>query len=451
MTYGEFGSVVNTQDNSHVRDLLEHNVVLEMDGLSSNSDRTMFSEALTLYLYRHRLAQGPQMRLTNMIILEEAHNLLLQKAQDAKESVLENSIRMIRQYGMGYLFVDQSASMLSKVAFANSYATIALSQKLRADTMTIAGAMNLADEQKEALNTLPVGTAIVRLADEFPEPFLIKVPRCPIEEGAVSDDQIRARMRPYSAVSKSTDSSSVQREAVPPLPAADGITEKNPRPPSPKTSAVINVDTSVDDFEDQPPVEAPEMSREAIRFLADVAARPLSTTVARYQRLHLSRRKGNAIRQDLVSAGLIAAVALATRSGQVVLYELTDAGRSVCGDIGIEPGPARRESLEHRYWVHRAAAHFEDQGYAVTRELAVPGDGVVDIAAERNNERLAIEIETGKSDIRINVEKLQQSGFDRVLLIATTPSAVSACQRVLESLPVKTSATVELLTWLDVS
>lgn len=451
MTYGEFGSVVNTQDNSHVRDLLEHNVVLEMDGLSSNSDRTMFSEALTLYLYRHRLAQGPQSKLTNMIILEEAHNLLLQKAQDVKESVLENSIRMIRQYGMGYLFVDQSASMLSKVAFANSYATIALSQKLRADTMTIAGAMNLTDEQKEALNTLPVGTAIVRLADEHPEPFLIKVPRCPIVEGSVSDEQIRARMRPYSAVTTAHDSPSIQREAVPPLPVADRIKEKNTRPPSPKTSSVIKTVTSDEDVEDQPPVTTPEMSREAIRFLADVAAKPLSTTVSRYERLHLSRRKGNAIRQDLAGAGLIAAVALATRSGQVVLYELTDAGRTVCGDLGIDVGPVPRESLEHRYWVNRAAAHYEQQGYAVTREHAVPGDGFVDVVAERANERLAIEIETGKSDIRINIEKVQQKGFDRVVLIATTPSAVAACQRAMQSLAVETRETVESLTWLDIS
>ena len=60
MTYGEFGAVLNTQDNSHVAELLDHNVVLEMDGLSSSSDRVMFSEALTLYLYRYRLAQGPQ-------------------------------------------------------------------------------------------------------------------------------------------------------------------------------------------------------------------------------------------------------------------------------------------------------------------------------------------------------------------------------------------------------
>ena len=72
MTYGEFGAVLNTQDNSHVAGLLDHNVVLEMDGLSSNSDRKMFSEALTLYLYRYRLAQGPQEKLTNVIVLEEA-------------------------------------------------------------------------------------------------------------------------------------------------------------------------------------------------------------------------------------------------------------------------------------------------------------------------------------------------------------------------------------------
>ena len=68
-----------------------------------------------------------------MIVLEEAHNLLLAKPAGTRESVLETSIRMIRQYGLGYVFVDQSASLLSKVAFANSYATFAMSQKLQAD------------------------------------------------------------------------------------------------------------------------------------------------------------------------------------------------------------------------------------------------------------------------------------------------------------------------------
>ncbi len=186
MTYGEFEAIVNTQSNAHIQGLLHHNVVFEMDGLSSASDRVMFSEALTLWLYRYRLAQGPRDQLTNIIILEEAHNLLHRKASDVKESVLETSIRMTRQFGLGYVFVDQSASLLSQVAFANSYATLALSQKLKADVQTISAAMNLTDEQRDALTTLSIGTAVVRLADEHPEPFLVKIPLMPpVLEAAV--------------------------------------------------------------------------------------------------------------------------------------------------------------------------------------------------------------------------------------------------------------------------
>lgn len=97
----------------------------------------------------------------------------------------------------------------------------------------------------------------------------------------------------------------------------------------------------------KPPPEP--LSREAIRFLADVAARPLSTTVSRYQRLNLSRRRGNAIRRDLAGACIIEAVAIATRSGQIILYQLTDHGRTVATSLGVDPGPQPRASLEHRY------------------------------------------------------------------------------------------------------
>jgi hypothetical protein len=35
--------------------------------------------------------------------------------------------------------------------------------------------MNLTEEQRDALSTLPVGTAVVRVADEHPEAFLAHV------------------------------------------------------------------------------------------------------------------------------------------------------------------------------------------------------------------------------------------------------------------------------------
>ena len=459
MTYGEFGAVLNTQDNSHIAELLDYSAVLEMDGLSGSSDRVMFSEALTLYLYRYRLAQGPQDKLINMIVLEEAHNLLLKKASDSAESVLETSIRMVRQYGLGYVFVDQSASLLSRVAFANSYATIALSQKLRSDVQTIAGAMNLTDEQKQALNTLPIGTAVVRLADEYPEPFVIKIRRCPIQEGCVSDQAIRAKWGTYYSDTGSNSSIRASPEAVPPISPPDRKeqnkrkilnTNDNTRPPSPRESQ-DRENKSLLSYDSKPEPPNKRLNREEIRFLADVATRPLSTTVSRYQRLNLSRRRGNAIRQHLAAAGIIKAITIATRSGQVVLYELTDLGRSVCSSSHIEIGPKHRESLEHRYWVRQTARYFEKQGYEITCEHPVKGNGAIDILAQRHGERTAVEVETGKSNITANLAKTKGAGFDRIVFVATSATAVSVCQKAIEAMESGKSAAVELLTWLDVS
>lgn len=452
MTYGEFGAVLNTQDNSNVAGLLDHNVVLEMDGLSGVGDKTCFSEALTMYLYRYRLSLGPHKELTNMIILEEAHNLLLKRSSESRESVLETSIRMVRQYGLGYVFVDQSASLLSKVAFANSYATIALSQKLRSDVQTIAGAMNLTEEQRDALSTLAVGTAVVRLADEHPEAFLIKIPRFPIREGCVSDSEIQARMATCYGNTRTNNPAKTISLEVSAVPAGDknDITNKNlqnrsTRPPSPKDSD----EKKNSESNTNPPND--KLNREEIRFLADVASKPLSTTVSRYQRLNLSRRRGNAIRESLESAGIIERVSIATRSGQVVLYQLTDFGFSAVRSVGIEVGSKPRESLEHRYWVEQTKRHFEEKGYEVTREHPVKGNGAVDLLAERPGERIAIEIETGKSNIQANLNKTLGAGFDEVLIIATSPAAISICQDAVNSLENRDLSTLKLLNWLDIS
>ncbi|MFA6175607.1 MAG: DUF87 domain-containing protein [Phycisphaerae bacterium] len=452
MTYGEFGAVLNTQDNSHVAELLDCNAVLEMDGLSGSSDKTMFSESLTLYLYRYRLAQGPQDNLTNVIILEEAHNLLLKKSSESKESILETSIRMVRQYGLGYVFVDQSASLLSKVAFANSYATIAMSQKLRSDVQEISGAMNLSDEQKQALNTLPIGTAVVRLADEYPEPFVVKIRRCPIREGSISDKAIKAKWGTNYTDTGSNSFIQASYQAVSPVSSPDkkheisgkNMNNNNPHPPSPiiaeenKSSAIVT---------NQP---NNKLNREEIRFLFDIAAHPLSTTVSRYQRLNLSRRRGNAIRQQLAAADIVKPVTIATRSGQVVLYELTDFGRTVCSWAHIETGPVPRESMEHRYWVRQTTKYFEKRGYEVALEHPVKGNGAVDILATRPGQQIVIEIETGKSDIKNNLAKIIDHGFDKIIFVAANPTAAGMCQRIVADFEGAGEIIIEVLTWLDI-
>jgi hypothetical protein len=146
----------------------------------------------------------------------------------------------------------------------------------------------------------------------------------------------------------------------------------------------------------------------------------------------------------------VEAVAIATRSGQVVLYQLTDFGRTVCSAAGIDPGPRPRASPEHSFWVHRTVRFFESRGYSVSCEHPVQGNGAIDILAEGHGERVAIEVETGKSDVKNNLDKIRNAGFDRIILVATAPEAVGTCQKAIDSNR-KGKAPIESLTWLDIS
>jgi len=48
--------------------------------------------------------------------------------------------------------------------------------------------------------------------------------------------------------------------------------------------------------------------------------------------------------------------------------------------INSEALPAS-ESLEHQYWVSSVATQFQKQGYEVTREHQIEGNGAVDLLA----------------------------------------------------------------------
>ncbi len=448
MTYGEFSKVVECADNSNVIGLLNQNCILEMDGLSAKSDKVMFSEALSLYLYRYRLSQGPREKLTNLMIIEEAHNLLHAKQAGARESVLENSIRMVRQYGLGYVFVDQSASLLSKVAFANSYAVIALSQKLKSDISAIASAMNLDDDQKKALSQLNRGDAVVRTADSSDRAFKTHVPLFNIEEGKITDQMLQNKSLGDSSDSRISTGNYTKSDPISDSPGKDKImkildeiTAVNSHPPS-NTDILLQADNN-------PNPPAMIMTRDSIRFLTDIAEYPLSTTVQRYNRLRLSRRRGNAVRKQLLSAGIINSVAIPTRTGQIVLFEITDNANCLCRDHGIFP-KRLRESLEHLFWKVKAKEYFEDLDYEVTAEYSVDNNGFVDLLAQKAFSKTAVEIETGKSDIIANVEKLIGSGFDKVVLVATSPSAVDMIDKALMRLS-NCPVAVERLCWLDIS
>ena len=103
------------------------------------------------------------------------------------------------------------------------------------------------------------------------------------------------------------------------------------------------------------------------------------------------------------------------------------------------------------YGVAHEQADGPVKGFQVSREYQIKGNGAIDILASRPGEKVAVEIETGKSNIKENLNKITGVGFDRIVFVATSPEAITKCKAAIESRSVEQAPAVELLNWLDVS
>lgn len=63
------------------------------------------------------------------------------------------------------------------------------------------------------------------------------------------------------------------------------------------------------------------------------------------------------------------------------------------------------------------AQHYKAKGYKVEKELPIDDGKAIDLVATKGNERTAIEIETGKSDVKANVKKCKEAGFGKVIVV----------------------------------
>jgi predicted RecB family endonuclease len=75
--------------------------------------------------------------------------------------------------------------------------------------------------------------------------------------------------------------------------------------------------------------------------------------------------------------------------------------------------------------------------------LEEPVNGYADIIAEKDNRRVAIEIETGKSDYQANLQKNLAKGFKEILIITTNNETQQKISAELESITTDAQIWVE--------
>jgi hypothetical protein len=274
-----------------------------------------------------------------------------------------------------------------------------MSCRHRADIHAAAQGLLLHDYQRDLLPLLPVGEAVVRLAAGWPTPVHVRVLPMPMPKGKVRDWDVTLAFLegPYarrSTASVSADSGHSgpnrpqhsQPPVVPPVPRPDtpvptpGITVLNPAVVQPALVGIA-------DLLDAEP--------QAAVLLKHVATHPLVGVAARYAACGLSRRKGDTLKNALVGQGYLAAHRFAVPQGTVLLLELTDVALSWLHRHRVTVAPVHG-SLEHAYWQQRVCDTLTRNGWTARSEVSIDGHAF-DMLATKDDERLIVEVETGKN------------------------------------------------------
>jgi DNA-binding MarR family transcriptional regulator len=368
LTFGGFGASINHKEHDAytVDELLDKEVIFELNALD-NSEKKFFCQFLLMYIYKLKKAnQAEEQGLKSIILVDEAHNIFLkQRTMFVSESVTDMIYREVREYGIGLICLDQHISKLSDTVAGNSACNIAFQQVLPADVETVAGIMQL-KEKKKFFSMLPVGHAIVKLAERYHNPFLVKTPLMPTLGIMLKDEKIKEAMKSqvkferskkYFEQSCAPENIAKQIERMDKIFMASGvkadedflkaqleIARRQREERQGLNSAEIFAPNSEEEFSSLRVKTKSQLSRSSITTHTDLAKQELAFleliqkhidlgTSQIYKALHVSIRKGNTMRDALVKRGLIQAETVRNDKGWKKVFRLLPAGERLLENV----------------------------------------------------------------------------------------------------------------------
>ncbi len=395
LCYGDIGKVLNVKGPVGVDDLLKRNVIFELDALT-NSDKTFFIESLMLFIHHYRLQDRDRETFKHAILIEEAHHVLLKK-KESKETVMDVILREIRELGESIILIDQHPSLISIPSLGNTYCTIAMNLKHSRDISTIGEAMLIEMNEREYFGKLEVGYGIVKLQGRWFRPFLVKFHLVKVKKGMVTDEELKRRMQGLSGYSEDILPDKDKEEDIRVLQPGDNMRDN----------------------------QIFELNEKETEFLEDVMRHNASCISDRYKRLGLSADAGGKICSRLISSQFLISSSVSTGKGRVRYLELSDKGKEILRKMGHTIEDQRKGGAEHEYWKYKIADLLKSKGYEVHLEKPLDNGHAVDIVAAKDGRKLALEIETGKSDALENIKKNLEAEFDSIYSLGINDAVVT--------------------------
>jgi DNA-binding MarR family transcriptional regulator len=431
LCFGGLGKVLNIRKTFPLEKLLEKNVILELDTLI-NSDKTFFIEALLLWIHHYRLAQCKREIFKHAIIIEEAHHVLLKKKQEitGEETIMDVILREIRELGESIIFLDQHPSLVSLPALGNTYTTITMNLKHQQDVNAISSAILLDYKDREYLGELEEGFGIVKLQGRWFKPFLVKFPLVPIKKGYINDKKLREKLNGlllngitngFQGILLKERTLNLLNDLYKGIQTLYKKEETKSKVSMEEKGVLKALPEEIRDIRLYSPSvkEKKKITPEEAKLLQSIIDNPYTPIKERYRNLEMNSYKGNKIVNTLVQKGLIIRVRVKKPDSQIKLLKFTPEGEKVLRKLGYKIEKNwRKGSLEHCYWIEEIAKGLKKKGYKVEIEKPIGNGKTVDLAFEKDGERIAVEVETGKSDAIWNIQKDLKAGFDKVISVA---------------------------------
>ena len=377
LSIGASGSVLNSRANYPLDKLFKKNVVLEFGNIQSPRDRKFFIHCIINWLFLWLQHNGIESeKLKQIMILEEFHNLTMKGSEDNLISLL---FRQVRKYGLGLIAIDQTPSEIPNPIYANMNSKISFTLTTAKDISAMARAMNLDFKKAEFLGMLKTGAAIVNIRQRHDESFLLRVPFTN-EDGYLADEELKSAMRVFSSELSSSH---------------------------PIKSDLGSYQTS-QEMEEHPPLAPLEKV-----LLSNIIEKSIDSVQDRTKTLGLHPSEMVNLQTSLIRKGYIKTAYVDRKK----LIELTQSGKNAATEAGLTVSNRKtRGGIEHYYWIDKTRQFLKNIEFQPVLEFQN-----IDITVPKYG--IAIEVETGKSNIIENVLKLDKSRFTRCFMLATNKIA----------------------------
>ena len=208
LTNGINGQIFCSDSDISDAQLFDENVIVDLSRVGSSETKALLMGILMIKLQEYRMAnaEGANVGLRHVTVLEEAHNLLRRTSTEQSQEgsnlqgkaveMLTNAIAEMRTYGEGFIIADQAPGLLDMAVIRNTNTKLILRLPDESDRQLVGKAAGLSDEQIPELAKLDVGVAAV-FQNHWLEPVLCKV-------GYFDTEEVK-KHHPYSAPAMEDD------------------------------------------------------------------------------------------------------------------------------------------------------------------------------------------------------------------------------------------------------